>query len=143
LWLLVGSLAIVGAIIFVRLIRTLRTGAQLNHQLLSGKFDDTAVGKQFAAWFAGNPNREIQRDKFVRFALLMGSSGGRVGERVLHCIMQARKEPRLGFGSIIADELDKLIVFDQPSDADQAQKQKAAIDQIDSFKKELRLLDQL
>jgi hypothetical protein len=140
-WLPVSAIAALVAIVTVPRLPAFKTGAQLNAQLLSGKFDNSEVGRQFATWFAEQPDRETQRDRFVQFALAMGCASGRVGERLMRSTMQSWKDPNRGFGSLLAAQLDELIVFDPPRNDADVEKQTLAIAEFERFKNELRVLD--
>jgi hypothetical protein len=55
--------------------------------------------------------------------------------------MRAWKEPQIGYGSIIAEEINDLIVFDSPTTDAQKENQRIAISRLDELKSELRRLD--
>jgi hypothetical protein len=129
------------AFIVIPRVRALRTGARFTDQLLSGDFDHSQVGQHFASWFAENPTREIQRDRFVQFALGMGCPPPQVGERLLDCVMKVWSDPNARFGTLIGSHLDTLITFDPPQTPDQLDKQRLAQGQFEAFKQSLRQLD--
>ena len=110
------------------------------NQFVSGKFDDSSLGKEFAAWFAEDPAREAQREQFVRAALSLGYPPRRVGQRVGRCIIKAWKYPDQGFGNLAAAELD-ILVFEAPRDAIRAEDQKSVRLQVEGCKNDLRALD--
>lgn len=47
-------------------LRQLWTGRRLVNSMVSGEFDDSRVGQQFASWFREPPAREEQRQIFVQ-----------------------------------------------------------------------------
>ena len=124
-----------------RLWRVSKRGASLNSQLLSGRFDDSPLGLQLSSWFDENPNREVQRRRFVEAASAMGAPDARLGERVMRTIMRAWKETETGYGNILAEEFDEIIVFDPPTSDAQRERQENALAQLEKFKNELRRLD--
>jgi len=59
----------------------------------------------------------------------------------MRSVMRAWKEADKGFGSILVEELDRLIVFDPPANAEQQERRRRAVAQFDAIKNQLRLLD--
>lgn len=141
MWILTALVVVAVLLVLLPRFRTLRSGVQLNSQLLSGRFDDTDLGRQFASWFHENPNRELQRQRFVQLASAMGCPSGQLSERVMRSTMRAWKEPDTGYGSILAEQIDDLIVFDSPVTDAQRERQKVAASQLENFKSEIRRLD--
>jgi hypothetical protein len=129
-------------LILVPRLRTLRAGSRLNQQLLTGQFDSSSVGIQFATWFHEQPSRELQRQRFVELAIAMGYPAASVSIRVLRSIMRVWQSPQLAFGSSLADETDQLIVFDPATNPEQQEAQRKALAQLSDFKARLRQRDQ-
>jgi hypothetical protein len=77
----------------------------------------------------------------VDLASALGVPSGRLGETVLRAVMQAWREPQIGFGHLLAAEVDRLIVFDAPPTPTQEAARQNAVTQLESFKSELRGLD--
>jgi hypothetical protein len=133
----------VGVLILTALprVRALRAGATLSSEILTGQFGNSATGEQFGRWFREKQSRDIQRQRFVQFAAAMGCPNGKVAKRVMASVMLAWKDPRLPYGSLLADEIDRLIIFDPPTTPAQEAKQRDARGMLDEFKAQLRALD--
>lgn len=133
---------ILAFVVVMSRLRAFRRDGEVQNQLVSGKFGDSSIGKEFAAWFAEDPDREKQRAQFVRAALSLGHPPRRVGQRVGRCIIKAWQYPDQGFGNLAAAELD-ILVFEAPRNAIQAEEQKTVLLQLEGCKNDLRALDRV
>ena len=122
-------------------LRQLWTGRKLVNSLLSGEFDEAPVGRQFAAWFTERPAREEQRKIFVQIAVMLHCPRGIVADRLMHCIMEVWRGHGAEFGNMLAQEIDRLITFDPPQSAQQAEQQQVAMQELAKFQTRLRALD--
>ena len=122
-------------------IRRLLTGNRLVSSMLTGKYDESPVGQQFAAWFKERPACEEQRELFVQLALGFRCSGGVVADRLMHCIMEIWGGKGAWFGDMLAREIDHLITFDPPKNGQQAEQQRIAKQGLTDIKTRLRALD--
>src|SRR5215472_8271106 len=121
--------------------RQLWTRHKLVKSLLSGEFDNSRVGQQFAAWFKERPAREEQRQIFVQITLGLHAPSGIVGDRLLHSIMEVWRGHGAQFGDVLAQEIDRLIGFDAPKNAQQAEQQQIAKQGLANLQTRLRTLD--
>jgi hypothetical protein len=119
----------------------LGTGERFQASLLSGTFDDSRVGQAFAGWFEARPQREGQRETFVRVAIAMGCAPPIVADRVLSCIGEAMSGDRTEFGSLLANELDRLLVQDPPKSPQEALAHQKGAEVFAELKDWLRLQD--
>jgi hypothetical protein len=122
-------------------LRQLLTGRRLVNSLLSGEFDDSAVGQQLSVWFRDRPAREEQRQIFVQVTLGLHCPSGVVADRLMHCIMEVWGGHGARFGDILAQEIGRLITFDAPKSGEQAEQQRAAKQGLEDLKTRLRTLD--
>lgn len=116
-------------------------GRRLVTSLLSGRFDQSALGKQFSIWFAERPSRENQRAMFVRFTIGIGCPSGPIAERLMHCTMEAWRGQDVRFGALLAQEIDKVVVYDPPRNDAQVEQQRLAREALVKLKDMLRALD--
>jgi hypothetical protein len=121
--------------------RQIWDGRKLANSLLSGTFDNSAAGIQFASWFAECPEREEQRKMFVQLTLGLRCPSGVVAERLSHCIAETWRVPGARFGDLLAREVGGLITFDQPTSPEQVEQQNFAKRELEQFMSRLRLLD--
>ena len=136
-----GVLAVVIVLAVARWLRTLRRGARLTSEVLSGDFSNSPVSEQFDVWFRERPSRQIQKDRFVQLATAMGCPSGRIADHVIRSIVRTWKDPTIPYGSSLGEEIDRLIAFDPPTTLEQKEKQRAALLTIETLKSELRALD--
>jgi len=122
-------------------IRRMWTGNRLVTSLLTGEFDQSQIGRQFAAWFNERPERSEQRIAFVQIASRMGCSSGMVADRLMTCIMKAWRESGFLFGEALVQELELMIVFDSPTTPEQIELQQKGLAAFATLKERLRLLD--
>jgi hypothetical protein len=117
------------------------TGNQLVSSLVAGKYDESPAGQQLAAWFKERPAREEQRELFVQISLGIRSSSGVIADRLMHCIMEVWGGKDAQFGDMLAQEIDHMIIFDPPKDAQQVEYQRIAKQKLANLKTRLRALD--
>lgn len=122
-------------------LRQLLTGRRLVNSLLSGEFDDSAIGQQFTTWFTDRPAREEQRQIFVQVTLGLHCPSGVVADRLMHCITKVWSGHGARFGDILAQEIERLITFDAPKSGEQAEQQRVAKQGLEYLKARLRALD--
>ncbi len=135
------ALVVVVLVAIAPFVRRLLRGQRLISSMLSGKFDQSPVGQQFAAWFNERPEREEQRKLFVDLALALHSPSGIVSERLMHCIMEAWGGHGARFGDLLAHEIDRAITFPEPKSAEQAEQRRIALEGLVEIKTRLRELD--
>jgi hypothetical protein len=138
---LIAAAVVIALLVAAPLIRRTWTGSRLVTSLLTGQFDQSRVGRQFAEWFNERPARSEQRNSFVQFALGMGCPSGIVADRLMACIMKVWGGEGVAFGDTLVQELERLVVFDPPSTPEQVQLQQNALEQLANFKARLRSLD--
>jgi hypothetical protein len=109
--------------------------------LLSGNFDGSPVGRQFAAWFAECPAREEQPQIFVQIMTGLHSPDGIVADRIMRCITEVWRDEGARFGNLLAQEIDRSITFDSPKSAEQAAQQRVAKHGLAELQTCLRALD--
>lgn len=141
LWILLSLAALILIALLYR-IRSLRAGARLASELVSGDFGNSPVAEQLATWFRERPSRNLQQERFVQLATAMGCPIGLIAEHVVRSTMRTWKGS-VPYGSSLAEEIDRLIVFDPAASIAQEEKQRVAIDRLNAFKAELRALDNL
>lgn len=122
-------------------LRQLWAGRRLVNSLVSGEFDDSPVGQQFATWFRERPAREEQRQLFVQITLGLHCPSGVVADRLMHCIMEVWGGRGARFGDMLAQEIDRLITFDSPKSGQQAEQQRVAKKGLADLQTRLRALD--
>lgn len=115
---IITAVVVVAIIAIALLIRKLVMGSRVVASLLTGKFDQSPLGQQLAAWFNEHPARAEQRDSFVQLALGMGCPSGVVADRLMGCIMKVWRGGDARFGALLAEEVERLIVFDPPKTPD-------------------------
>jgi len=119
----------------------IRSGSRFISSVLTGDFDESPVGRQFAAWFTEHPERSIQRDLFVKLTIGVGGPKGIVAERVIDSMMKVSGGGGAQFGDLLANQLDQIVVFSPPSTDEQAASQRVAKDTLNELKARLRALD--
>jgi hypothetical protein len=108
---------------------------------LTGEFDQSTVGQEMAQWFKERPARVEQRNLFVQVALGLRSPSGIVADRLMACIMKVWRGEGARFGDELAEQIDRMIVFDPPGTPEQVQLQQVALQKFSEFKAKLRSLD--
>lgn len=140
-YVIVAAAAVALLVLAAPLVRRMWRGNRFIASLLSGEFDQSSVGREFAAWFNERPTRSEQRNLFVQLAIAKGCPRGIVADRLMACIMKVWRGEGAAFGDILAQELERLIVFDTPNTPEQAQLQQNASEGFAYFKARLRSLD--
>jgi hypothetical protein len=120
----------------------IRSGSRFISSVLTGDFDESPVGRQFAAWFTERPERSIQRD-LVKLTIGVGGPKGIVAERVIDSVMKVWRGGGAQFGDLLANQLDQIVVFSPPTTDEQAASQRVAKDTLNELKARLRALDEM
>jgi hypothetical protein len=121
--------------------RELWTGRKLANSMLSGEFDDSKIGQQFASWFSERAAREEQRQIFVQLTIGLHCPSGIVADRLMHCVMEIWGGREGRFGDMLVQEIDRIVVFDPPKSAQQAEQQRVAKQGLAELESRLRALD--
>jgi hypothetical protein len=135
------AVTIVAIFAIAAYVRRLWTGHRLVASILTGQFDQARAGRQFSAWFKERPAREEQRGLFVQLTVGLGCPSGVVADRLMQCVMEAWREQGALFGDMLAEEIDRLIVFDPPKGREQAEQQRIALEKLRDLQARLRALD--
>jgi hypothetical protein len=140
LYVAIAIVVFVALIVLGRFIRLLWLGHRLATSMVTGEYDQSAIGQLFAQWFDERPARAEQRELFVQVSLGMGCRRGLVADRLIRCIRKVWDGAR--FGDLLAQEMDSFIVFDPPNTPEKARLQKIALEKFNELKARLRSLDE-
>jgi hypothetical protein len=136
----IAAVGIVITLVVGRLAYFAWLGGRMNNALLTGRFDQSQVGKTFTEWFRSRPEREQQRELFVQFALAMGQPHAHAAEQVLRCVTKAMGGQH-GLGDLLACEVGDMILYDPPQNAEQEMQQRISKQDLEDFMGRLRSLD--
>ena len=84
----IGVVVAVAVIVIAPLVRRLWIGNRMVTGLLTGKFGQTPLEHELAAWFRERPARAEQRNLFVGVQLGLGGLKGIVADRLMACIAE-------------------------------------------------------
>jgi hypothetical protein len=132
---------LVGVLASAPFVRHFLLGRRIVTSLLSGRFDQSTLGRQLSIWFAERPSREDQRAMFVQVTIGIGCPSGPIADRLMRCIMEVWRGQGGRFGDLLAQEIDKVVVYDPPKNEAQVEQQRVAREALVNLKNQLRGLD--
>jgi len=134
----ITAVVVIAITVIATLIRHLWIGNRFVTSLLTGKLDQSRVGRLLAEWFNERPAWAEQRDRFVHFSLGIGWPRGIVADRLMGCIRKVWCGDGDRFGDLLAQEIERLVVFDPPNTPEQTRLQRIALEKFSEFKARLR-----